>query len=164
MKRAYLGLGSNLEDREANLAEARRLLVSERLTILRESSIWETAPRDDLDQPFFLNQVLEVDTDLFPRQLLERAKHIERAMGRVKTRDKGPRLIDIDILLYGSAIVNTADLTIPHPAIGERRFVLEPLAELAPDLLHPAVKQTVRRMLAAVAGQVVRKFSGTRSA
>lgn len=158
MKRAYLGLGSNLGDREANLAEAQSLLASERLTVLRASSIWETAPRDVLDQPFFLNQVIEVDTDLFPRQLLQRSKQVERAIGRSKTRDKGPREIDVDILLYGSAIVNVAKLIIPHVAMSERRFVLEPLSELAPDLRHPVSKRTIREMLNAVAGQEVRRF------
>lgn len=158
MKRTYLGLGSNLGDRETNLAEARELLASERLTVLRVSSIWETAPRDVLDQPFFLNQVIEVDTDLFPRQLLDRAKHVEWTMGRLKTRDKGPRVIDVDILLYGSASVNAADLTIPHASMSERRFVLEPLAELVPDLRHPVSRRTIRELLNAVADQEVRRF------
>ncbi len=157
MKIAYLGLGSNVGDREANLAEARELLASERLIVKRESSVWETAPRDLVDQPFFLNKVIEIETDLFPRQLLGRAKQIEREMGRAKTVSKGPRVIDVDLLLYANSTVNAEDLKIPHPAMSERRFVLEPLAELVPDLRHPVSKQTVRQMLARVAHQEARK-------
>jgi 2-amino-4-hydroxy-6-hydroxymethyldihydropteridine diphosphokinase len=158
MKLAYLGLGSNLGNRQSNLAKACELLVSDRLTMKRVSSTWETAPRDVLDQPFFLNQVVEIETDLFPRQLLTRAKQVEYEMGRVTTRAKGPRVIDIDVLLYAKAIVNTADLKIPHPALHERRFVLEPLAELAPDLRHPLTKQTVQEMLTKVTAQEVRRI------
>jgi 2-amino-4-hydroxy-6-hydroxymethyldihydropteridine diphosphokinase len=157
MKIAYLGLGSNLGDREANLRAAIEALGSERLTVKRASSIYETAPRDLLDQPFFLNQVIEVETDLFPLQLFERGKQVERKMGRVKSQPKGPRLIDVDILLYADAIVNTLMLEIPHPRIPERRFVLEPLAELAPDLRHPVTKQTIRQMLAKVVDQSVKR-------
>jgi len=115
MKTAYLGLGSNLGDRETNLADAVRLLTSERLQIKRKSSIWETAPRDVLDQPWFLNQVIEVETDLFPRQLFQHLQRIERGMGRLKRTPKGPRLIDLDILLYGNAVVKSPELEIPHP-------------------------------------------------
>lgn len=158
MKLAYLGLGSNLGDRAANLARASELLQSDRLRILRHSSVWETAPRDVLDQPFFLNQVIEIETDLFPRQLLGRAKQIEREMGRVKIVAKGPRVVDVDVLLYANAVVDAVDLKIPHPAMAERRFVLEPLAELAAELRHPVSKQTVRQMLALVAGQDARKI------
>lgn len=157
MKLAYLGLGSNLGDREVNLAQACALLASDRLRVLRVSSIWQTAPRDVLDQPHFLNQVIEIETDLFPRQLLARVKHVEHEMGRVIVRKKGPRVIDIDVLLYADSTVNTPDLKIPHPSIHERRFVLEPLAELSPDLRHPVTKQTVRQMLAAVSNQEARK-------
>jgi 2-amino-4-hydroxy-6-hydroxymethyldihydropteridine diphosphokinase len=153
MKIAYLGLGSNLGDREANLRAAVEALASERVEVTRVSSIWETAPRDVLDQPFFLNQVVEVETDLFPRQLFERGKQVERKLGRVVTRTKGPRVIDVDILLYGDVVVRAADLEIPHPRMGERRFVLEPLVELAEGLRHPETKLTMGKMLAAVKGQ-----------
>jgi len=158
MKTAYLGLGSNLGDREENLRTAIEALASDRLTVTRVSSIWETAPRDLLDQPHFLNQVLEVETDLFPRQLFERAKQVERKMGRVKVQPKGPRLIDVDVLLYADSVVDIPGLTIPHASMGERRFVLEPLAELAAMLRHPVSKRTVREMLAAVSNQEVKKF------
>jgi 2-amino-4-hydroxy-6-hydroxymethyldihydropteridine diphosphokinase len=158
MKLAYLGLGTNLGNREANLEKARAMLESDRLRVLRASSIWETAPRDVIEQPFFLNQVIEVETDWFPLQLLNCVKEVERRMGRVKTQPKGPRLIDIDILLYANSTVNTADLKIPHPALGERRFVLEPLAELTPDLRHPLSKQTVREMLKSLLDQAVRRI------
>lgn len=157
MKTAYLGLGSNLGDRKANLADAITRLACESVRILRASSVWETEPRDVLDQPWFLNQVVEVESDLLPRQLFRRIQRIEREMGRQRRMPKGPRLIDIDILLYGNAIVKSEDLEIPHPHMTERRFVMAPLAELAPDLRHPVSKRTIRELLAEVAGQSAQK-------
>ena len=157
MKIAYLGLGSNLGDRSANLAEAITRLAGESLRVLRASSLWETEPRDFLDQPWFLNQVIEVESDLLPRQLFQRIQRVEREMGRRRTTPKGPRTIDIDILLYGNAVVKADDLEIPHPRMTERRFVLAPLAELVPDLRHPVSRRTVRELLAEVAGQSARK-------
>lgn len=159
MKTAYLGLGTNLGDREGNLRAAVEALGSERLVVGRVSSVWETAPRDLLDQPYFLNQVIEVQTDLFPRQLFERAKQVERKMGRAASQPKGPRVIDVDILLYGDAVVSVPGLEIPHAAMGERRFVLEPLAELAPGFRHPVTKRTVKQMLDGVREQEVRRVS-----
>ena len=151
MKVAYLGLGTNLGDRAANLRDAIQRLTSAECRVTRESSIYETEPRDMLDQPWFLNQVIEIETTLFPMQLLARVQRIEREMGRKPVVAKGPRLIDIDILLFGSATVSSPDLEIPHPRMWQRRFVLEPLAELIPD------RRDVQKMLKAVANQIVRK-------
>ena len=158
MKTVYLGLGSNLGDRAAHLSEARDRLQVCGVQIERASSLYETEPRDLRHQPWFLNQVLEASTDLFPRQLLSRIQKIEREMGRRKIVPKGPRIIDIDILFIGDSVVDTDNLQIPHPHLAERRFVLEPLAELAPDLRHPVTAQTIREMLARVMTQSVRKL------
>ena len=159
LKTVYLGLGSNLGGRHANLQEARERLQAGDLKITRASSIYETEPRDLPNQPWFLNQVLEAETTLFPKQLLSRIQKIEREMGRQRIVPKGPRIIDIDILLFGAAVVNLPDLQIPHPRMPERRFVLEPLAEIAPDLRHPVTAKTAREMLARVSAQSVRKRS-----
>jgi 2-amino-4-hydroxy-6-hydroxymethyldihydropteridine diphosphokinase len=159
MKTVHLALGTNLGDRPANLARAIERLSSAEIRVLRASSVWETEPRDLPNQPWFLNQVLEVETSLFPRQLLQRLHRIEREMGRIRATPKGPRLIDIDILFFGRAVVSAPDLEIPHPHMTERRFVLEPLAELVPDLRHPVTRRTVRQMLGDVASQAVRKAS-----
>jgi 2-amino-4-hydroxy-6-hydroxymethyldihydropteridine diphosphokinase len=156
-KTVYLSIGSNLGGRERNLRDALALLAGPSLRILRVSSFYETEPRDVADQPWFLNAVVEAETDLFPKQLLARLQKIERQLGRKRIRPKGPRTIDIDILLYGEAVIATDELTVPHPRMEERRFVLEPLAELGPDLRHPVTRRTVREMLRAVAGQQVRR-------
>jgi 2-amino-4-hydroxy-6-hydroxymethyldihydropteridine diphosphokinase len=147
-KLVYLSLGSNLGDREQMLRLALERLAAPDLRILRVSSIRETEPVDVLDQPRFLNLVAEAETGLFPKQLLARTARIELELGRKRLRPKGPRTIDIDILLYGDAVIDSPELTVPHPRMAERRFVLEPLAELAPDLRHPVTRRTVREMLA----------------
>jgi 2-amino-4-hydroxy-6-hydroxymethyldihydropteridine diphosphokinase len=157
VKTVYLALGSNLGDRRANLSAARDHLASVDLNIVRASAIYETEPRDLLQQPWFLNQVIEAETSLFPRQLLVRAQKIERDMGRKRIQPKGPRVIDIDILLFGEAVIHTPDLEIPHPRMLERRFVLDPLAELAPDLRHPVTGRSMREALGAVMNQIVRR-------
>lgn len=162
MKTVYIGLGSNLGDRAANLAEARRRMQEVEIAIARESSLFETAPRDITDQPWFLNQVVETKTECLPRQLMARLLRIERDMGRRRLVPKGPRSIDLDILYYGDSIVNVEGLEIPHPRIAERRFVLEPLAELAPDLRDARSGLTVRQMLAGVADQAVRRSEPVR--
>ncbi len=157
MKLVYIALGSNLGDRAEHLRLAREQIDAPDLRTLRTSSIYETAPRDVEDQPWFLNQVIECETDLFPRQLLARLQKIERAMGRKRRVAKGPREIDLDILLFGEAVVKAHELEVPHPRMIERRFVLEPLAELVPDKKHPGTRKTMREMLAGVANQVVKK-------
>jgi 2-amino-4-hydroxy-6-hydroxymethyldihydropteridine diphosphokinase len=139
----YLSLGSNLGRRTANLARARRLLAAAGVEILRESSVYETEPVDYRDQPWFLNQVLEVRTALGPPGLLRLARSIETALKRVPTVAKGPRTIDIDILLAGDLVVDTPDLVIPHPRLHLRNFVLAPLSEIAPHAVHPVLGRTV---------------------
>ena len=156
MKKIYLALGSNIGDRETNLRAAIQSIPAAGITVLRESPIYETEPVGDTDQRWFLNMVVEAETALFPMQLLTRTGKIERALGRVRTVPNGPRTIDIDILLYGNAVVRTARLEIPHPRMHERRFVLAPLADLAPDLRHPLLRQTVRQMLEIAPPQTVR--------
>lgn len=126
----FLGLGSNLGARSRNLSAARRRLRERGVRILRQSSVIETEPWGVLDQPRFLNQVLEVEWSGTPRQLLRAAKAVERDGGRVRTRRWGPRTIDVDILLFGDARVAEKDLVIPHPRIKERAFVLAGLREL----------------------------------
>ena len=158
MKIVYLSLGSNVGDREIHLARARERLATDDTRILRASAIYETEPRDFPDQAWFLNQVIEIETDLFPKQLLTRVQKIELALGRLPTHPKGPRTIDIDILLYGDTILSNPGLEIPHARLADRRFVLEPLAELAPDLRHPRTNATVREMLAQVHNQKVQRI------
>jgi 2-amino-4-hydroxy-6-hydroxymethyldihydropteridine diphosphokinase len=156
MKTAFLSLGSNIEDRRENLRCALELLASPELRIKRTSSTYETEPQDLRHQPWFLNLVIEIETTLFPMQLLGRIQRIERELGRQRTVPKGPRTIDIDIILFGSFIIDTPQLQVPHPRMTARRFVLEPLAELAPEFRHPVTRRTIREMLTATAGQVVK--------
>ena len=161
MKTVYLSLGSNVGDREEMLRSALHLLESPGLHVARVSPVYETEPQDFKNQPWFLNLVAEVQTGLFPMQLLTRAQKIESKLGRKRTLDKGPRSIDIDILLYGESVIDAKDLVVPHPRMTERRFVLQPLADLAPDLRHPVLRRSIRELLAKVSGQAVRQFLGT---
>jgi 2-amino-4-hydroxy-6-hydroxymethyldihydropteridine diphosphokinase len=161
MKTAFLGLGSNVGDREAMLQEAIGRLHAPDLLLKKISSVYETAPRDFRAQPPFLNVAVEAETGLFPLQLLSRIDKIEREMGRRRGVPKGPRTIDIDILLYGNSVLQTARLEIPHPRLAERRFALEPLAEIAPDVRHPQLRRTMRDLFAATANQDARKTSIT---
>jgi 2-amino-4-hydroxy-6-hydroxymethyldihydropteridine diphosphokinase len=156
VKRIYLSLGSNIGDRERNLRQAVEHLASRDVRALHTSRIYETEPMDFIDQAWFLNQVVEAETALFPMQLLTRIGRVERELGRVRRVPKGPRVIDIDILFYGAAVINTLRLEIPHPRVAERRFVLAPLAELAPDLRHPVTHRSVRQMLESAPPAVVR--------
>jgi 2-amino-4-hydroxy-6-hydroxymethyldihydropteridine diphosphokinase len=159
LKTAFLALGSNVGDREANLRDAVQRLDSDEIHVLRRSSLYETAPQELLDQPWFLNAVVQVETSLFPMQLLARVREIERQMGRRRVTPKGPRNIDIDILFYGRTVIATAELEVPHPRIAQRRFVLEPLAEIAPEFRHPQSGKTANEMLAALQPQCIRRLN-----
>jgi 2-amino-4-hydroxy-6-hydroxymethyldihydropteridine diphosphokinase len=157
-KTVYLSLGSNVGDRAANLEAAIQELA--RLgAITARSSVYETEPVEVERQPWFLNVALAMETELMPKQFLSRALAIEQKLGRRRIQAKGPRTIDIDVLLFGGSVIDTAALTVPHPAMHQRRFVLEPLAEVAPEARHPVFKKTVREMLAALpaGGGEVRK-------
>jgi len=155
---AYLSLGSNVGDRAGQLRDAiARMEATGRVVAV--SSFYETEPVEFTDQPWFLNCVVALETLLAPQQLMAALLGFEQAMGRRRTQKKGPRTIDIDILLYGDEIVDTPELKIPHPAMHARRFVLEPLVEIAPGVRHPVLKKTVRELLAELAvGQAVRKI------
>jgi 2-amino-4-hydroxy-6-hydroxymethyldihydropteridine diphosphokinase len=159
MKKVYLGLGSNLGDRADMLRQAVEALESPGLHVLRVSPVYETEPMDAPQQQWFLNQVVEAETDLFPLQLLHRAARVEAQLGRRRLAPKGPRSIDVDILLFGNAVVETPALTIPHPRFRERRFVLAPLADLAGELRDPVTRRSVRELLGEIQGQVVRRVS-----
>ncbi len=154
----YLGLGTNLGDRVANLENAMAALPPQ-VSVLRSSAIYETEPWGYIDQPAFLNQVLEARTDLSPGDLLPYLKQVERQVGRQPTFRYGPRLIDLDILFYGDQIVSLPDLVVPHPRLAERAFMLVPLAELAPHLRHPITHQTIEEMLAHLDTTGVQKYS-----
>jgi 2-amino-4-hydroxy-6-hydroxymethyldihydropteridine diphosphokinase len=144
----YIALGSNVGDREANLREAIRLLSHSGINIVRLSSLYETEPVDYLDQDWFLNAALEARTDLPAAQLLVTLRNIESQMGNKKPFPKGPRLIDLDILLYGDETIATPDLQVPHPRMLLRNFVLVPLAEIAPTLRHPSWPANASELLA----------------
>jgi 2-amino-4-hydroxy-6-hydroxymethyldihydropteridine diphosphokinase len=158
----YLALGTNLGDREGNLERAIERLNEGRITVVRRSSIYETEPRDVMDQPWFLNMVVECETRFFPKQLMGKLLRIEKQMGRNRGGGvvlRGPRLIDIDVLLFRDAVMETTELTVPHPRMHERRFVLEPLLELAPDARDPRTGERFRKALAAVRGQKITKVT-----
>ena len=143
----YLSLGSNVGDREGRLRGAIRALPAAGVRVQRVSSIYETQPVDYEQQAWFLNCVVEGETRLPPLPLLHQLRGIESAMGSRKPFPKGPRLIDLDILLYGDEIVDTPELVIPHPRMTQRRFVLVPLAEMAPELRHRTWPATVEQLL-----------------
>jgi len=142
----YLGLGSNMGDREDNLDRALGFL-SPRLRIEKVSSVYDTEPIGNINQPHFLNLVCQVYTRLAPSELLTLAKGIEKKLGRVFGRPNTPRPIDIDILFYGDQVIETPELIIPHPRLTERAFVLVPLDEIAPDLVHPVNGKIVKQLL-----------------
>lgn len=134
-------------------------MPTEGILVRRESPVYETEPVGYTRQGWFLNMVVEAETALFPMQLLARAAKIERVLGRLRTVPNGPRTIDVDILLYGNAVVRSARLQIPHPRMHERRFVLAPLADLSPDLRHPVSRKTVRQMLEQAPTQNIHRSS-----
>ena len=160
MTTVYIALGTNVGDREHNVREALRLLGESGIRIQKISSIYETEPVDYLEQPWFLNATLEAQTDLAPLDLLQKLRAIESAMGSKKPFAKGPRLIDLDILLYADETITTPELQVPHPRMLDRRFVLAPLAEIAPKLRHPQWPATASQLLAVLKdSSIVRRHS-----
>ena len=162
MKTIYLGLGSNIGNREQMLQGAIDRLSAPDLIVKRVSSVYETEPVYLKEQRQFLNAVVEAETELFPMVLLSRIQKIEIALGRRRIgAPNGPRTIDIDILFYGSSTVTSGKLEIPHPRLHERRFVMAPMEELAPDFRHPRLHKTMRQLLAGVEDQKVRIVDAT---
>ena len=146
--KAYISLGSNLGDRAGNLLLAARGMMEAALCIHRLSSVYETEPVGDIDQPAFLNMVVEVGDSLpTPQQVMARLLRIEWLLGRTREVKDGPRTIDLDLLLYGEVESQTEFLMLPHPRLHERRFVLEPLVEIAPHLVHPTLKCSAAELL-----------------
>jgi 2-amino-4-hydroxy-6-hydroxymethyldihydropteridine diphosphokinase len=146
MTKAYISAGSNLGDRQANLEFAVQSLKKIG-AVENVSSCFETEPVGFLDQPWFLNSAIELETQFKPFQLLHYCQGIEASCGRMRTFPNAPRTLDLDILLYGDVTTNEAGLIIPHPRLSERRFVLEPLAQIAPDLIHPVLHKSIRDLL-----------------
>jgi len=156
----YLSLGSNLGNRQQNLRRAIDALAPEKIRVVAISDLYETEPQDVTDQPWFLNMAIECCTELSAFEFLTSLHRIERALGRVRegTPPGGPRLIDLDILLFGDLRLATPQLTLPHPRMLQRRFVLEPLLELAPDLKDPVTGQPLRTSLQNVKGQSIKRI------
>jgi 2-amino-4-hydroxy-6-hydroxymethyldihydropteridine diphosphokinase len=148
---AFIGLGSNLGDRAGNLLLAVRAMMEAELDIVRLSSVYETEPVETFVQPDFLNLIVELRGDKLPAaiQLMETLLEIEETLGRTREVRRGPRAIDLDFLIQGDRVVSTPGLILPHPRLHQRRFVLEPLAELCPLLVHPTLKKTIDQLLAA---------------
>ena len=147
MSIVYIGIGSNLGDRKANCMRAIELLAGKGIVVRKESSLYETDPWGYKNQPKFLNMAIEIETELKPRDLLGILAVIEKELGRKKSHKWGPRIIDLDILLYNSIIIDQDDLKIPHPSMHERDFVLKPLYEIAPDVKHPVLNLSTGELL-----------------
>ncbi len=158
MAKIYIALGTNLGDRLANLRDAIDVLAPD-VRVLHKSTIYETPPWGYTDQPAFLNMVVEAETGLHPRALLGYLKKREDELGRVKNFRYGPRHIDLDILFYDDLVLDEENLQIPHPRLHERAFVLVPLADLAPELVHPVLRQDIRTLLSALNTDEINPFS-----
>jgi 2-amino-4-hydroxy-6-hydroxymethyldihydropteridine diphosphokinase len=143
MMKYHIGLGSNIGERQKNLERAISMLEKNGVQIGRKSSIYETFPKGNTEQPWFLNQVLEIQTELEPLALLKIVKEVEKNMGRISSIPKGPRCIDIDILLAEDRVIRVVELIIPHPEMTKRNFVLVPLKEIAFEILHPVLRQKI---------------------
>jgi 2-amino-4-hydroxy-6-hydroxymethyldihydropteridine diphosphokinase len=141
----YLGLGSNIGDKQGNITSA-LCRISEICEVKKKSRMYLTEPVGNIEQDWFLNCVVEIQTEIDPKQLLSSFKSIERKLGRAKNVKNGPRIIDIDILFYGNNIVNTKNLVIPHPLLHERLFVLQPMIDLNPDFIHPVLKKSIQEL------------------
>ncbi|NOY38783.1 MAG: 2-amino-4-hydroxy-6-hydroxymethyldihydropteridine diphosphokinase [Nitrospirae bacterium] len=150
MTTIYIGIGSNLGDREGNCLKALEELEKSGIKVTKRSFLYETEPWGVKDQPGFINMAVEADTDLTPGEVLRVFKAIEKKLGRREAPRWGPRIVDLDILLYDDLVVNETNLRIPHPHMHERDFVLKPLSEIAPEVIHPLLKKTVREMLSEV--------------
>lgn len=147
MSKVYIGIGSNLGKKEENCLKAIKLLSEKGMAVKKQSSIYETEPWGVKDQPKFINMAVEVEAELKPLEILEILKTVEREVGRQDSYRWGPRIIDLDILLYNDLVINTDDLRIPHPLMHQREFVLRPLSEIAPDKVHPVLKKTIKELL-----------------
>lgn len=158
MAKVYLGLGSNIGDRESNLKRALDMLPARGVLIRKRSSLYETEPWGERNQPLFLNMVVESETALAPQALLGVLKDVEAALGREKARKWGPRIIDLDILLYNHIILSEDFLKIPHPCMHEREFVLRPLHEIAPDAMHPLLGMNMRELIAQLGRASTKKY------